>query len=158
VDSAAVPLVASTEFQEAAPALSPDGRWLAYNSNETGRFEVFVRPFPNTDSTRVPISNDGGVSPVWAKSGNELFFMDQSRGMVAAQLDPNSGRVLDQETLFALPPGVAENDSNSFYDISSDGERFLMVRGYIDAAEREGLAGFILVQNFFELLKERVPN
>ena len=105
VDRAAVPLVASTEFQEAAPALSPDGRWLAYHSNETGRFEVYVRPFPNTDSTRVLVSNDGGVAPVWAKSGGELFFMDPGRGIVATQLDPNSVRVLDREQLFTLPPG-----------------------------------------------------
>ena len=158
VDSAAVPLVASTEFQEAAPALSPDGRWLAYHSNETGRFEVYVRPFPNTDSTRVLVSNDGGVAPVWAKSGSELFFMDPGRGIVATQLDPNSGRVLDQETLFTLPPGYAGNDSQSFYDISSDGERFLMVRVYIDETEAAAASGFIVIQNFFELLKERVPN
>ena len=155
VDSAAVPLVASTAFQEAAPALSADGRWLAYSSDETGRFEVFVRPFPNTDATRVLVSNDGGFAPVWAKSGSELFFMDQSRGIVATQLDPTSGRVLTQETLFTLPPGYAGNDSNSFYDISSDGERFLMIRAY-DDTDGEGFAGFILVQNFFEELRERM--
>ena len=156
VDSAAVPLIASTEFAEAAPALSPDGTWLAYNSNETGRFEVFVRPFPNTDSTRVLVSNNGGFAPVWAKSGHELFFIDESRGMVATQLDPNSGRVLTQETLFTLPQGYVADNANSFYDISSDGERFLMVRGYVDDSVGEGFTGFIVVQNWFEELCERM--
>ena len=69
VDTAAAPLVASTEFAEAEPELSPDGRWLAYSSNETGREEVFVRPFPNVDSTRIRASIDGGLTPVWARSG-----------------------------------------------------------------------------------------
>jgi serine/threonine-protein kinase len=65
VDSAPTPLVASTTFDEAAIALSPDGRWLAYESNETGRLEVFVRPFPNTGAAKWQVSTSGG----WPRSG-----------------------------------------------------------------------------------------
>ncbi len=161
VDSAAMPLVASPDFVEGAPVVSANGRWLAYTSNETGRHEVFVRPFPDVESTRVRVSTDGGVAPVWAKSGQELFFMDESRGLVAAQLDPASGRVLAQETLFTLPDGYqaqADNGGNDFYDVTSDGERFLMVRRYVDAAAETEFTGFVLVQNFFEELRARVPN
>ncbi len=158
VDSAAIPLVASPDFAEVAPAVSPDGGWLAYSSNETGRDEVFVRPFPNTDSMRVRVSTDGGIAPVWAKSGRELFFVGADRTMVAAQFDPASGRVLDKETLFSLPVGYPAVGANSFYDVSSDGERFLMVRPYVDDTQDEASAGWVLVQNFFEVLKARVPN
>jgi hypothetical protein len=153
-----IPLVASPDFAEAAPAVSPDGGWLAYSSNETGRDEVFVRPFPNTDSMRVRVSTDGGIAPVWAKSGRELFFVGADRTMVAAQFDPASGRVLDKETLFSLPVGYPAAGANSFYDVSSDGERFLMVRPYVDDTQDEASAGWVLVQNFFEELKARVPN
>ena len=158
VDSAAMSLVASPEFAEGAPALSPNGRWLAYTSNETGRHEVFVRPFPDVESSRVRVSTDGGVAPVWAKSGRELFFMDRERGLVAAQFDPASGQVLAKDTLFTLPSGYVTQSvdgSNDFYDVSSDGERFLMVRQY---GQEEVSTSLILVLNFFEELKRLVPN
>ena len=157
VDSAAVPLVASPDFAEAAPALSPDGRWLAYSSNETGRDEVFVRPFPNTDSSRVRVSTEGGIAPVWGKSGRELFFVDGGLSMVAAQFDPASGRVSGLETLFPLPVGYPASVANGFYDVSSDG-RFLMVRRYVDDTDDQDANGWVLVQNWLEEVKARVPN
>ena len=58
-----------TEFGARSPTLSPDGRWLAYVSNEAGREEIYVRPFPDADSGRWLVSTDGGVEPVWAHSG-----------------------------------------------------------------------------------------
>jgi hypothetical protein len=67
-------LVASAEFEEIMPVLSPDGRWLAYVSNESGRNQVFVRPFPRVDDARWQVSRDGGKNPIWAHSGRELFF------------------------------------------------------------------------------------
>ena len=158
VDSAAAPLVASPEFAEAAPAMSPDGKWLAYSSNETGRDEVFVRPFPNVDSTRVRVSTDGGIAPVWAKGGRELFFVDEDRGLVAAQFDPVSGQVLAKETLFTIPAVYRVGSGLNFYDVSSDGERFLMARPYTGDTEDAEPPGFVLVQNFFEELKRLVPN
>ena len=93
---------------------------------------------------------------MWAKSGSELFFVGPSRGMVATQLDPSSGRVLTQETLFTLPQRYGGTSAQSFYDISSDGERFVMVRSFIDDAEEEDFTGFVLVRNWFEELRERM--
>ncbi len=156
VDSAAAPLVATSEFREDDPAFSPDGRWLAYSSNETGRPEVFVVPFPNVDSTKVPVSIDGGRGPLWAHSGRELFFMDADRGLTAARFDPVSAQVLGFETLFTIPPGYLTQDSSNFYDVALDDQRFLMVRTY--AGEGEAAATeVIVVENFFEELKEQVP-
>ena len=156
VDSAAVPLVASAAFSEGGPALSPNGLWLAYSSNETGRAEVFVRPFPNVDSTRVRVSTDGGIVPVWAKSGRELFFVDANRGLVAAQFDPASGLVLTKETLFIMPAVYMLAAGTNSYDVSSDGERFLMVRPY--GSDTQDTVGYVLVQNFFEELRQRMGN
>ncbi len=155
-DSAAIPLVATPEFAEGEPALSPDERWLAYSSDETGRREVFLRPLPDVNSARVRISRDGGLGPLWAHSGRELFFVDEDRGLVAAQFDAGSGQVLAQETLFTVPAEYYVNRGDNFYDITSDDQRFLMVRPY----EGEGEAAateVIVVENFFEELKERVP-
>ena len=70
-------LLIQTEFDEGNPTLSPDGRWIAYQSNESGQFEVVVRPFPNVDG-RWQISSGGGQEPVWAPDGRELFYRDQS--------------------------------------------------------------------------------
>jgi serine/threonine-protein kinase len=156
IDSAAAPLVTSAEFQEHGPALSPNGRWLAYSSDETGRHEVFVRPFPDVAATRVRVSVDGAYAPVWAKSGRELFFVGAERELVATQFDPASGRSLAQETLFTTPDGYLLGIGNNFYDVSTDGERFLMARPYV--GDREDVASrFVLVQNFFEELKRLVP-
>ena len=160
VDSVPLPLLAS-ELDEAGPALSPDGRWLAYNSDETGRYEVFVRPFPDVNAGKWQVSTEGGHGPLWAHSGRELFFVNNAFEMVAAQVETESGfRVRERQTLFAIPPGYEGRGNNSFivglYDIASDDERFLMVRPFQDAEETSN--ELILVQNFFEELKRRVGN
>ncbi|HZD04565.1 MAG TPA: hypothetical protein VE173_06595, partial [Longimicrobiales bacterium] len=86
VDTVAVPLVASPGFEEVAPAISRDGRWLAYSSNESGRHEIYVRPFPNVDDGIWQVSTEGGIQPVWAHDGRELFFINsRTRELVAAE-------------------------------------------------------------------------
>ncbi len=85
VDTAAVPLAAEAEFTEGGPALSPDGRWLAYHSDRTGRFEVYVSPFPDVGSSLVRVSTEGGFGPLWSHSGDELFFGFRS---------PDDGRMM----------------------------------------------------------------
>ena len=152
------PLVA-TEWAENSPALSRDGRWLAYSSNETGRHEVFVVSFPNVDSLRVRISTDGGRRPMWAHNGRELFFLDASNAMVAAQIETIQGfRVAEEEELFTIPPEYYTSVGDNFYDVSLDDQRFLMGRRLERDAQGGGAPNLILVQNFFEELKERVPN
>jgi len=160
VDGTVTPMVATSDFAEQDPALSPDGRWLAYTSDETGRNEVYVRPFPNVDSTRVRVSTDGGFSPLWAHSGSELFFVDVEGGsLIAAEVETALGfRVLQRETLFAFgagATGLLAAPRGDLYDIAPKDQRFLMLR--LVLAFQSGESGeFILVQNFFEVLKERV--
>ena len=100
------------------------------------------------------VSRDGGLGPLWAHSGRELFFVDEDRGLVAAQFDPASGQVLVRETLFTIPAEYYFLAGANFYDITSDDQRFLMVRPYEGEATATEV---IVVENFFEELKERVP-
>ena len=160
VDSVAIPLVASPEFSEQSPALSPNGLWLAYTSDSTGQREVYVVPFPNVDSTPVPVSLAGGRNPLWAHSGSELFFVDAEGGLVAAEVEADSVfRVLRSETLFTLGSELLVGGGRDYHDIGPDDERFLMVRlssgssGDSDAGTR-----FILVENWFTELRERAGN
>ena len=74
---------AETLFDGAWPEFSPNGRYLAYQSDESGRSEVYVRPFPQVDSGRWQISTTGGTRPAWARSGRELFYLDASNTLTA---------------------------------------------------------------------------
>jgi serine/threonine-protein kinase len=78
--------VAASNFSELQPAPSPDGRWVAYVSNDAVTNEVYVRPFPNADAGRWQVSNGGGGSPVWSPDGKELYFIDAANRLIAAQL------------------------------------------------------------------------
>ena len=129
VDSAAIPLIATAAFGEFDPALSPDGRWLAYSSNQTGRNEVYVSPFPNVDASRLTVSTSGGQSPLWAHSGSELFFVDADGRLVAAEVETAPEfRVLERETLFSFTSEYVSHDGTHFYDITPDDQRFLLGR------------------------------
>ncbi|HUP51440.1 MAG TPA: protein kinase [Longimicrobiales bacterium] len=162
VDSVLTPLVA-TGFDERGPALSPDGRWFAYSSNESGREEVYVRPFPEVDGGLEQVSVTGGSNPVWARSGAELFFVDPDRGMNVARLETEPRfRVVERQVLFTLTPdliGYSIGDGGDhFYDVAPGDERFLMGRLVTgDAAQRDARPRLILVQNWTEELERRVP-
>ena len=93
--------IAATSFTEQQPALSPDGRWVAYVSNESTTDEVYVRPFPNSDASRWQVSNGGGASPVWSPDGKELFFLGGNNRLVSAELNPGAAfGVKDLKPLF----------------------------------------------------------
>ncbi len=95
---------------------------------------------------------------MWAHSGRELFFVDSDNALVAAQIETTREfRVVEQETLFTIPPEYYVSDGTNFYDVALDDQRFLMGRR-LEGALGEGAPNLILVQNFFEWLKERVPN
>jgi serine/threonine-protein kinase len=160
VDSEPVPLM-TDDYDETDPALSPDGRWIAYVSNETGRYEVYVRPFPDVDSGRWQVSTQGGFQPKWSDDGREIFFRDAAPNMVAARVDGSGAafRVAGSEILFPIPVGIDQRESAEGmpFDVTSDGQRFVMARAVSQLAEDgSALPTYILVQNFVEELKARV--
>jgi Tol biopolymer transport system component len=132
-DSAIVPFVA-TEANEIAPRFSPDGRWIAYASDEPGRYEVYAKPFPGPGA-RVQISDAGGAEPVWARDGRRLFYRS-GRAMIAAHLErggrdaesPGVLAVSRREQLFTGEYYGRSNPGGASYDVSPDGRRFVMAR------------------------------
>jgi len=154
-DTTAVPLVASS-FSELHPAVSPDGRWLAYMSNESGTNEVYVRPFPKTDSGRWQISNGGGASPVWAPSSRTLYYVDTGRGrIVSARLDTRDGfHVLGLTPLFDAS-GYALNAFHTSFAVSPDDSAFFFVAprhaGQVDNGPK-----LVWVDDWFSDLRARL--
>jgi serine/threonine-protein kinase len=153
VDSVGTPLLAAAGVNEQAPALSPNGRWLAYVSDESGRFEVYVVPFPNADA-KWPVSSNGGTDPVWSHSGRELFYKDGNNELITAEVVPGTTfAVGEQRALFSTMAYRAATTQGN-YGVTADAQRFVMIRvsGSGDAGE------LIVVENFFEELKAKVGN
>jgi serine/threonine-protein kinase len=138
-----------------ALALSPDGKWIAYSSPEAGDDEVYVRPFPDLDAGKVIVSIGGGTQPLWSHSGRELFYVTGDEELVAARIESTDGfRITGRTPLFSMAPYGQQSGITPF-DISLDDQRFLMLRR---AAMRDDAGGFyILVENWFEELKAKVP-
>jgi Tol biopolymer transport system component len=138
-----------TRFHEWFPRFSPDGRWLAYVSNESGRDEVYVQPFPGP-GRRWQISTEGGTAPVWARSGRELFYRN-GRQLMSVEVATQPGfSATHPRSLFEGQYRIFRTD----YDVSPDGQRFLM----LEPLEPPQPATQInVVLNWFEELKQKVP-
>ena len=137
------------------PAFSPDGHWLAYASNRTGRNEIWVQRFPDGVATRV--SSNGGFEPRWAANGQELYYLQGSSVMaVAVQL----GDELSFEApvqLFTGPYLMLQAPTVSSYDVARDG-RFLMIELPGGLGANSPGASIVVVENWAEELKRRVPH
>ena len=149
-----------SDADETYTEISPDGRWVAYVSNESGQNEVYVRPFPNVDDGRWQVSRDFGSALRWGPNSRELFFQ-RSDGpgtpvalMVAAiDTEPTFAPGIPRP-LFEGPYRIGVGARPTPFDVSPDGQRFLMIK---DLASREQSTAIILVENWFEELKRLVP-
>jgi len=149
-----------TPFDERNAAIAPDGRWMAYESSDSGLSQVYVRPFPNVADAQHQISTAGGRTPVWAPNGRELFFANGSSMMSATvQLTPTFSAG-NPTKLFDGPPLVLDGrfigGTLPTFDISRDGQRFLMIRENAVSSEGNTPASMIVVQNWFEELKAKM--
>ena len=153
-DGERIPLVVTHE-QEMHPALSPDDRWLAYVSLGSGRPEVWVRPFPNTDDGSWQVSTAGGTEPMWAHSGRELFYRSEDGEFMSVPImeSPTTFVHGGPQPLFPTRDYVGMI-YRQMYDVSPDDQRFVMLRRIIDNDDQQ----LIVVENFFEELKAKVGN
>jgi serine/threonine-protein kinase len=149
-----------TKFDEKNGAVSPDGRWLAYDSNRSGSFEIYVRPFPDGGS-QVQVSTAGGTRPLWAAKGKELFYVgaDNSAELSLWQVPVQvSGATWNAGAPMKLFSGhyLSTGTSGRTYDVSPDGQQFLMIKA---PGTDGGLApsALIVVQHWDEELKRLVP-
>jgi eukaryotic-like serine/threonine-protein kinase len=151
-DTTLVPLVTGPAT-EADAAVSPDGRWLAYASEESGTAEIYVRPFPDAGSARWQVSASGGSDPVWSRSGRELFYLSAQAEMMRVDVAPGAAfRISSPERLFSTTPYTSIPAVPAF-DVSPDGKQFLMLRE-TSPSERNEL---IVVQNWVQEMRARSP-
>jgi serine/threonine-protein kinase len=151
-------LFPDTKFSEYNADISPDGRWIAYDSNESGQMEVYVRPFPAVDSGRWQISSEGGTRPLWSRSGRELFFLNAAHRMSVVAVQPGSTFTYAKPQLLfdATNYTYAENPFR-YFDISADGKRFLMIKREDASGTGTTRPSIIVVSNWFDELKARMP-
>jgi serine/threonine-protein kinase len=149
--SAAEPsLFLQTGFLELFPIFSPDGRWIAYTSDESGQWEVYVRPYPGPGAS-VRISTAGGEEPRWSRDGRELFYRGGSKWYV---VDVTLGPEFRAGTPRVLFEGSYVNVPGWSYDVSPDGKRFLVIEG---VEQKKALTELVVITNWFNELRRLAP-
>jgi hypothetical protein len=139
-----------TEFDEQTAVFSPDGRWLAYSSDESGQYEIYVADFPGPGG-KWQVSRGGGELPVWRADGRELFYVGPDQLMAVAVETEGAFRHDTPVALFELPDLVRASWVDQFFDVAPDGRRFLFLESEDDPAETE--ASVTLLQGWRGLLE-----
>jgi len=142
-----------TSFNDGAARFSPDGHWLAYVSDESGRFEIYVHPYSGPGG-KSQISTEGGTEPVWNPNGRELFYRSGEK-MMAVEIATQPGLALGKPRMLFEGQYMPTQGTSPNYDVSIDGQRFLMLK-YTDQ-ERAAPTQINVVLNWFEELKQKVP-
>ena len=149
-----------TTFNQRNGEISPDGRWLVYESDESGREEIYVRPFPEVDRGRWQVSTGGGLRPLWARNGRELFYQAPDGALLGVPVAVEGGgsfRAGPPTKLVAGRYYMGEiYTSGRTYDVSADGRRFLMIKD-APAGEAGPPPQLVVVLHWFEELKRLVP-
>jgi len=149
-----------TPFQERAAVFSPDGRWIAYVSDESGRDEIYAQRYPGP-GRKYTVSTDGGREPLWSPDGSELFYRTADQVMAVPIGLGDTLRVGTPRPIFA---DSYDRDSTvgsggvANYDVTADGEHFVMLSTDLRRSEAEGGPRVILIRNFFEELRQKVPD
>jgi len=149
-----------TLFSERNGEVSPDGHWIAYQSNESGEAQVYVKPFPNVDAGRWTISGAGGTQPAWAPDGRELFYIDDNNSLTSVPIPIQTSTSFKWGTptaLFKAGVSVAPR-LGRFYDVARDG-RFVLIKDAAGASANQTMsppsADIVLVVNWIEELKKK---
>ncbi len=145
-------LLIHTPFDEINGSFAPDGRWMAYQSNESGRYEFYVRPFPDVNAGRWQISVNGGTRPVWARNGRELFYLAAPGKVMSVPVQRVPTFSAGNPQMSFEGPYPAPNDGVT-YDVSPDGKRFLMIKLAQPSGTSPAPPQLVVVLNWFEELK-----
>ncbi len=150
--------VLATQYEERNAIFSPNGRWIALTSNRSGQAEVYVKPYPGQGGL-VQISTDGGLEPMWARNGKELFYRNGEEMMVVSvQTEGPTFKAGTPRVLFEGSYRYGYTDMTSNYDVTADGQRFVMVTEAPGTGSLEDLPGQIhVILNSAEELKRLVP-
>ena len=141
-----------TTFAEMRPRVSPDGRWMAYVSDESGAPEVYVRPYPNVDEGKWLISRSGGDHPLWSRDGDELFYLGRDSMMaVSVRTDPTF-RSGEPVALFGTGGFFIHTTGVQPYDVAPDG-RFLMMRTRLQSE----FSSLVVVDHWRDQLQRLAP-
>jgi hypothetical protein len=124
-DTTSQPL-ATTTYLEQAPAISPDGRWVAYTSNQSGLFEVYVQPFPGL-GPRYPVSAGGGQTPMWSRDSRHIYYVAKGRLTVATVSTSPGSAVTPPKPLFEGGYDFPVSGETN-YDVAPDGQHLLLVK------------------------------
>ena len=150
------PFFHTPNVDERHPSFSPDGRWIAYSSNESGIFQIYVRPFPGTPSSgKWQISNSGGMYPVWSRNSRELFYRTADNQIMVAPYSVNGDSFVRENLREWSETRLANIGMVANYDIAPDGKRIVAIlpsKPTEKKAERH-----VIVLNFFDELRRRVP-
>jgi serine/threonine-protein kinase len=141
-----------TPFVEQAGVVSPDGRWLAYESNASGRFEIYVRPYPDVSGGQWQVSPSGGQKPRWSRDARELFFVNE-RTVMAVRVEPGPGWTAGVPQAVVKGPYAFERPRP--YDVSLDGKRFVLTKEDADASVPSGPT-IVVVENWAQELRSLV--
>ena len=154
VSQSPVEPLAETRFKGGMADFSPNGRYFAYQSEESGRSEIYVRPFPRVDNGRWQVSTAGGTRPVWARDGRELFYLDASNRLTAVPVGTSGPTISLGVPAKLFDTEYAEPNPSRHYDVSADGKRFLMLKATGDP--NATAVSMVLVEHWFEELKQRM--
>ena len=146
--------VAAAKANRSVPAFSPDGHWLCYISDESGRYEVYVQPYPGPGG-KYQISSEGGAEPVWNPTGKELFYRSGNK-MMAVDITTQPSFSAGKPKMLFEGPYLPTPLTFPNYDVSLDGQRFLMIKP-AEQNSSSSLTQIVVVQNWFEELKQKVP-
>jgi Tol biopolymer transport system component len=153
MDDRKAQLFLRTPFNESVPRFSHDGRWLAYVSNESGRYEIYVQPYPGPGG-KWQISTEGGTEPAWNPNGRELFYRSGDK-MMAVDIATQPSFTVGKPQMLFEGPYMPTPLTNPNYDVSPDGQRFLMLKPSESAEAAPTQINVVL--NWFEELKQKVP-
>jgi eukaryotic-like serine/threonine-protein kinase len=149
-------LFQGTPFTEGGPASSPDGRWLAYQSNESGTYEVDVRPFPGPGG-RWQVSTVGGDFPLWSKAGNEFLFQNMDQRVMAVSYSVNGDSFVPGKPRVWSEVRLRNLRTISTYDLAPGGKRIAALLADDATSDQKPSTQLTFMLNFFDEVRRRVP-